>query len=300
MKLAVTGGAGFIGSHLTKQLVNEGNEVIVIDSLYRGKLENLLSVSKKINFHKIDIRDFDKLRSILKNVDGVFHEAALTDVQESFTKQKEYHDVNVTGTENVFKIAKELDFKVVYASSSSIYGNPKKIPIHENSDRKPINPYGNTKLEDEFLAERYSKEGVSIIGLRYFNVYGKGQTDSYAGVITKFINKLKEKSAPVIFGDGMQLRDFIFVKDVALANIAAMNSSVKNGFFNVGTGITTSIKQLAHILIDLSCLDIEPTYEKPLEGDVRASQADTTLTKKVLNWKYQTDLKDGLQKFFPL
>ena len=300
VKLAVTGGAGFIGSHLVKQLINEGHDVTVIDSLYRGSLENFSSIIKKIDFQKIDIRDFENLRTILKNVDAVFHEAALTDVQESFTKQKEYNDVNITGTENVFKIEKEFGLKVVYASSSSVYRNPKKIPIQENSDRKPINPYGNTKLEDEFLAERYSKEGVSIIGLRYFNVYGKGQTDSYAGVITRFINKLRERKPPVIFGDGAQVRDFIFVEDVALANIAAMKSNVKNGFFNVGTGITTSIRQLAHILIDLSGLRLEPKYEIPLDGDVRTSQADTSLARIMLNWKYRTELKEGLQKFFPL
>ncbi|MGI0004749.1 MAG: NAD-dependent epimerase/dehydratase family protein, partial [Candidatus Nitrosotenuis sp.] len=199
-----------------------------------------------------------------------------------------------------FKIAKEFGLKVVYASSSSVYGDPKKIPIQENSDRKPINPYGNTKLEDEILAERYSKEGVSIAGLRYFNVYGKGQTGSYAGVITKFINRIREKKPPLIFGDGTQVRDFIFVEDVVQANIAAMQSSVKNGFFNVGTGIVTSIEGLAHLLIEHSGLKLEPEYEHPLEGDVRISQADTTLTEKMLNWRYKTELKEGLQKFFPL
>jgi len=300
VKLAVTGGAGFIGSYLVKRLVEQGHDVVVIDSLYRGKPENLSSVSKKIKFHKTDIRDFEALRGILKSTDGVFHEAALTDVQESFTKQKEYHEVNVTGTDNVFKIAKEFGLKVVYASSSSVYGDPQKIPIKEDSDRRPINPYGNTKLEEEFLAERYSKEGVSIIGLRYFNVYGIGQTGSYAGVITKFINKLKEKTPPVIFGDGKQIRDFIFVEDVTQANIATMLSNVKNGFFNVGTGITTSVESLAHFLIEISGLKLEPVYASPLEGDVQISQADTALTRKTLNWEYKTGLKEGLEKFFPL
>ena len=300
MNVVVTGGAGFIGSYLVKQLVKTHQNVTVIDSLSRGSLSNLSSVIDKIKFHKIDIRDFDGLKEILKQAEGVFHEAALTDVQESFTKQKEYHDVNVAGTENIFRLANEFGFKVVYASSSSIYGNSKTIPINEKSERKPINPYGQTKLDDEFLAEKYSKFGVSIIGLRYFNVYGKGQTGSYAGVITKFINNLRERKPPVIFGDGTQIRDFVYVEDVALANIAAMQSSVKNGFFNVGTGITTSIKKLAQTLIDISGLSLEPKYENPLEGDVRASQADITLTKRMLDWEYQIDLKEGLKKFFPL
>lgn len=298
MRLAVTGGAGFIGSYLVKEIVRQNHTPIIIDTLFRGKLENLYPI-KNYEFHKIDIREFEKIREVLKNVDGIFHEAALTDVQESFTNQDEYVDVNIRGTENIFKIAKEFNIKVVYASSSSVYGNPEKTPIIESSRRAPINPYGNTKLEDEFLAEKYSKDGVSIIGLRYFNVYGRGQTGSYAGVITKFINNLREKRPPVIFGDGLQKRDFIFVEDVARANLASMMSNVKSGFFNIGTGITTSIKQLAEQMIILSGLKLEPKYEKPLAGDVSTSQADTALTKKLLQWEYQTKLNDGLRVFFP-
>ena len=293
MRFAVTGGAGFIGSNIVKQLLKQNHTPIVIDNLYRGKIERVSSPG--IEFHKVDIRNFDQLKKILKNSDGIFHQAALTDVQESFTKQEEYNDVNVKGTENIFKIAKEFNLKVVYASSSSIYGNPEKIPIIENSKRDPINPYGKTKLDDELIAEKYSKDNVSIIGLRYFNVYGKGQTGSYAGVITKFINKLKENKNPVIFGSGIQVRDFIFVEDVARANISAMKSNVNNGFFNVGTGITTSINQLAKIMIELSELKLEIQYEKALDGDVNNSQADTSLTESILKWKYSIKLKDGLQ-----
>jgi len=296
VKFVVTGGAGFIGNNIVRQLLKQNHTPIVIDSLYRGNIENISSLD--VEFHKVDIRDFNQLRDILKNSDGVFHEAALTDVQESFTKQQEYIDVNVKGTENIFRIAKEFDLKVVYASSSSIYGNPKKIPIKENSERNPINPYGKTKLDDEFLAEKYSKDNVSIIGLRYFNVYGKGQTGSYAGVITKFIDKLKQEKSPIIFGSGTQLRDFIFVEDVALANIVAMQSNVESGFFNIGTGVTTSIQQLAKIIIKLSGLKLEIQYEKALDGDVQSSQAETSLTESILKWKYSVGLKEGLAKFF--
>ena len=296
VKFVVTGGAGFVGNNIVKQLLKQNHTPIVIDNLYRGKIERISSLD--VEFHKVDIRNYDKLRDILKNSDGIFHEAALTDVQESFTKQQEYYDVNVKGTDNIFKIAKEFNLKVIYASSSSIYGNPKKIPIKENSERIPINPYGKTKLDDEFLAEEHSKNNVSIIGLRYFNVYGKGQTDSYAGVITKFINRLKDKKSPIIYGSGTQLRDFIFVEDVAFANIAAMKSDVKNGFFNIGTGIGTSIQQLAEIMIAISELELEPQYEKTLEGDIQSSQADTSLTESVLKWKYSMELKKGLSKNF--
>ncbi len=296
MKFAVIGGAGFIGNNIVRQLLKQNHTPIVIDNLYRGKIERISSLD--VEFHKVDIRDFNQLRNIVKNSDGIFHEAALTDVQESFTKQQEYNDVNVKGTENVFRIAKEFNLKVVYASSSSVYGNPKEIPIVENNERNPINPYGKTKLDGEFLAEKYSKDIVSIIGLRYFNVYGEGQTGSYAGVVTKFINRLKEKKSPIIFGTGTQIRDFIFVEDVALANIVAMQSNVKNGFYNIGTGITTSIQQLAKIMIDVSGLKLEPQYEKALDGDVQSSQADTSLTESILKWKYSMELKNGLAKFF--
>ena len=296
MKFIVTGGAGFIGNNIVRQLLKQNHTPIVIDNLYRGKIERISSLD--VEFHKIDIRDFDQLRNILKNSDGIFHEAALTDVQESFTKQQQYIDVNVKGTENVFRIAKEFDLKVVYASSSSVYGNPKKNPINENSERNPINPYGKTKLDDEFLAEKYSKDNVSIIGLRYFNVYGKDQTGSYAGVITKFLNRLNEKKSPIIFGTGSQIRDFIFVEDVAIANIVAMQNNVKNGFFNIGTGITTSIEQLAKIMINLSGLKLEIQYENALDGDVQSSQADTSVTETMLKWKYSVELKEGLTRFF--
>lgn len=295
MKFAVTGGAGFIGGNIVSQLITHGHTPIVIDNLFRGKLERL---PKDIEFYKIDIRDFESLENKLKNVDGVFHEAALTDVQESFANTKEYFDVNVKGTENIFRIAKEFNLKVVYASSSSVYGNSEKIPIKESYQRNPINPYGNTKLEDEFLAEKFLNS-TSIIGLRYFNVYGEGQTGSYAGVITKFLNRLREKKAPIIFGNGKQIRDFIFVEDVALANIAAMMSN-KKGFFNIGTGKATSVVDIANIMIELSGLDLHPLFEKPLDGDVQKSQADISLTNKFLNWKYKTELREGLARFFPL
>jgi UDP-glucose 4-epimerase len=297
VKFAVTGGAGFIGNNIVHLLLNQGHQVKVIDNLHTGKMENLSDVIEKIEFENIDIRDHEKLSHSLKNIDGIFHQAALTIVQESFEKEKEYHDVNVQGTENIFKIAKKEGIKVVYASSSSIYGNTEKIPIKENFPRKPINPYGMTKLNDEFLAEKYCLEGVKIIGLRYFNVYGIGQTGSYAGVITKFLNKLKESKSPIIYGGGNQIRDFIFVKDVALANLSAMESDAEDGFYNIGTGTSVSILNLAEKMIKLFKLNIKPIFNEPLVGDVMKSQADTTLTKSKLKWNYKTELDNGLQVF---
>ena len=297
MKFAVTGGAGFVGNNIVRLLVSKGYEVIVIDNLHTGKMKNLDGILEKIEFKRIDIRNFKELELILKNVDGIFHEAALTIVQESFKKEKEYFDVNVTGTENIFKIAEKFKIKVVYASSSSIYGDSEQIPIKENSERKPINPYGQTKLECEFLAEKYTKKGVNVIGLRYFNIFGKGQTGSYAGVITQFMRKLNEQECPRIFGDGLQIRDFIHVTDIAEANLSAMLNNTNSGFFNIGTGLGTKIVDLAKIMIKIFDEKFEPVFEDSLNGDIKISQANMTLTKKMINWQSKIELEEGLRKF---
>ena len=296
MKFVVTGGAGFIGSHLSEYLIKEGHSVIVIDDLSVGKIENLENIKEKIDFHQVDILDFEEMEKIVNSVDGIFHEAALASVPESFEKPELYNKVNVGGTENIFKLAKKNGFKVVHASSSSIYGNPTKVPINENDEKKSFNPYASTKIEDEMLVQKYSELGVSIIGLRYFNVYGKRQSGQYAGVITKFMERLSQKKQPIIDGDGMQLRDFVFVEDVVRANLAAMTSDLIFGFFNVGTGKAISILELAKLLIDLYGLSIEPIFGPTRKGDVKKSVADMSLAIKKLNWKPETKLEDGLLK----
>lgn len=295
MKFAVTGGAGFVGNNIVKLLINKGHEVIVIDNLHTGKLKNLEGVLEKIKFYEIDIRDKNELEKILNDVDGIFHEAALTIVQESFVKQDEYFDVNVKGTENIFEIAKKYNIKVVFASSSSIYGDSKEVPINENSSKNPINPYGETKLQDEILAKKYSNQGVKIIGLRYFNIFGKGQTGSYAGVITKFLKNIELKKPLIIYGQGNQIRDFIHVKDIAEANFTIMTSDIGQGFFNIGTGKANSINELATIMIKISNHKEGISYLEPLNGDVKESKADTSLTIKTFNWNYLIDLKEGLK-----
>ena len=295
MKYIVTGGAGFVGSNLVKLLVNQGHDVTVIDNLHTGKKENLDSLNKKIQFKNIDIRDYELLEKNLKNINGVFHQAALTVVQDSFDKPKEYHDVNVVGTENIFKLAHKNNFKVVYASSSSVYGHKNNIPIKETESREPINPYGQTKLDDEYLVKKYSKMGVKIIGLRYFNIFGKGQTLEYAGVITKFLDRIKQKKAPMIYGKGSQIRDFIFVEDIVEANFMAMTSDVSNLLVNVGTGNAISILELAQMMIKISKLDLEPLFLDPLDGDIEKSQADITLSKQSFHWNAKTKLSDWLE-----
>jgi len=193
-------------------------------------------------------------------------------------------------------LPKKNNFKVVYASSSSVYGHQDIVPILENFDKKPINPYGKTKLDDEILAEKYAKQGVKIIGLRYFNIFGKGQTLEYAGVITKFLDRLRDKKSPIIFGTGSQIRDFIHVEDVAEANLLAMRSDVSFTHTNVGTANSISILELAKTMIDISGLELEPIMEKALEGDIEKSKSDNSLARGLFDWKPERRLEDWLKE----
>ena len=295
MKILVTGGAGFIGSHIVEYLVQRGDSVTVVDNLNTGKIENLKSVFKKINFVQIDIRDFKVLKNLMENVDGVFHQAAMASVQDSFRIPEKFHDVNVNGTENIFKIAKEFGIKVVYASSSSVYGDTSILPTTESDEKRPINPYAKTKLEKDKLAEQYAKNGLKVIGLRYFNVFGPRQSKEYAGVIKLFLERIQQGLPPLVNGDGLQIRDFVYVDDVVNANILSMESDIDFEFFNIGTGTTISILDLANIIIKFSGLKIKPIHRPALPGDVRATQADITKVKTMLKWRPTTSIQDWLK-----
>ena len=295
MRYVVTGGAGFIGSHITEKLVERSDIVTVIDNMNTGKEKNLESVKGKINFIKDDILDVDLLEDVTKDVDGVFHQAALASVQDSFDKPDEYHNVNVNGTENILKLSKKYGFKVVYASSSSVYGNPIRIPIKESDEKNPINPYAETKLKKEELAIRYSEMGVKVIGLRYFNVFGKGQSKEYAGVLKLFLERIRDELSPKINGDGTQFRDFVHVSDVVNANIMSMDSDVAYGFFNVGTNTSITILDVAKTIIEYSGLDIEPTFGPALNGDVHGTVANIDLIKKEIGWKPTIMLVDWVK-----
>ena len=295
MKYAVTGGAGFIGSHLVKNLVERGDEVIAIDNLNTGKKKNIEKFSEKIDFFEVDIRDSNAIKDILKNVDGIFHEAALASVQDSFRIPEKFHDVNVNGTENIFKIAKEFGIKVVYASSSSVYGDTSILPITESDEKRPINPYAKTKLEKDKLAEQYAKNGLKVIGLRYFNVFGPRQSKEYAGVIKLFLERIQQGLPPLVNGDGLQIRDFVYVDDAVNANILSMESDIDFEFFNIGTGTTISILDLANMIIKFSGLKIKPIHRPALSGDVRATQADITKVKTMLKWRPTISIQDWLK-----
>jgi len=296
MKYVVTGGAGFIGSYITKKLVERGDTITVIDNMNTGKEKNLESIRDKINFIKGDILDMDLLEDITKDADGVFHQAALASVQDSFDEPDKYYNVNVNGTENILKLSKKYGFKVVYASSSSVYGNPIKIPIEESDEKNPINPYAETKLKKEELAIKYSEMGVSVIGLRYFNVFGKGQSKEYAGVLKLFLERIKDKLPPKINGDGTQFRDFVYVEDVVNANIMSMNSDVNHAFFNVGTNTSITILDLAKTIIKSSGLNLEPIFGPALEGDVQKTKANIDLIKEKIGWKPTIVLEEWINE----
>jgi UDP-glucose 4-epimerase len=295
MKYVVTGGAGFIGSHITKKLVERGDIVTVIDNMNTGKEKNLEAVIDKINFVKGDVLDTDLLEGITKGVDGVFHQAALASVPDSFDEPDEYHNVNVNGTKNILKLSKKYGFKVVYASSSSVYGNPIRIPIKESDEKNPINPYAETKLKKEELAIEYSKMGVRVIGLRYFNVFGKGQSREYAGVLKLFLERIRDKLPPKINGDGTQFRDFVHVSDVVNANLMSMDSDITHEFFNVGTNTTITIIDLAKTIIEYSGLNIEPIFGPALDGDVHQTKANIDLIKKKIGWEPSIMLVDWIK-----
>ena len=292
----ITGGAGFVGSHLAEELIRRGDSVTILDDLNTGKMTNLEKIKEKINFIKGDIRDHILLKDICRDKDGIFHQAARASVQESFIKPEEYQDVNVKGTENIFTQAKEYGIKVVYASSSSVYGNPIELPIKEDYPMNPINPYAQTKVDKEKLAIKYAKNGLKVISMRYFNIFGERQSKEYAGVVKLFLERIQNKLPPKINGDGLQARDFVFVGDVVKANIMAMESNVDHAFFNVGTNTNISVLELANIMIKAANLDIKPIFGPALEGDVKITIADISLIKKSLGWYPTITIQEWLKQ----
>ena len=296
MKYLITGGAGFIGSHIAENLVKQNNEVVILDNLVTGKKKNLETIRNKINFVEGSILDIDLLNELTHNVDGVFHQAALASVQDSFSKPDEYNNVNINGTENILKLAKEKYFKIVYASSSSVYGNPVQIPIKETDEKNPINPYAETKLKKEQLATKYSKDGVKVIGLRYFNVFGKRQSKEYAGVLKLFLERVRDGLPPKINGDGTQFRDFVYVKDVVNANIMSMKSEIDHEFFNVGTNSSITILDLANIIIKSAGKELQPIFGPALKGDVQKTIANIDLIKEKVGWTPTIMLEDWINQ----
>jgi nucleoside-diphosphate-sugar epimerase len=299
-KYLVTGGAGFIGSHIVEALVKAGHYVCVLDNFSSGKLTNLKGFENKIHLIKGDICSKSTCFKATKNIDFVLHQAALRSVPKSMQEPHEYNRVNVDGTLNMLEASKENKVKrFVFASSSSVYGEVKKFPEKENFIPSPISPYALSKLAGEYYCKIFSLHyGLPAIALRYFNVFGPRQTldDEYAVVIPKFINCILNNQRPPIFGNGKQSRDFTFVKNVVYANLAAASAkNVKFGVFNVATGKATTVLDLVKILNQLLGKDIKPLLLPVRAGDVFKTLADISQAAKILKFKPIFDFSKGLK-----
>jgi UDP-glucose 4-epimerase len=299
----VTGGAGFVGSHVVDRLLKEKLNVIVLDDLSSGKLENIKQHFGKKNFSllKGDIRDERFVRRVIRDVDAVIHHAALISVSESTENPLLTNDVNVTGTLNLLEASITCDVdRFIYASTCAVYGDTKTLPVREDYMPQPISPYGVSKLAAENYVRVFNDVyGLDTVCLRYFNVYGPRQAyNQYSGVITQFMSCISENRNLTIFGDGEQTRDFVNVKDIVEANVLALKSKGATGeIFNIATGVATKIEQLANMLLEAAGKPhLKILYDKPRKGDIRHSYADISKAQKKLDYKPKIPLMKGLEE----
>jgi UDP-N-acetylglucosamine 4-epimerase len=307
MKALVTGGAGFIGSHITARLLNEGHSVIVLDNFYSGKEENIKVATEGVthvaNFRLIrgDIRDYEACTEACRGVDVIFHQAALRSVPRSLECPHEYNDVNINGMLNLLRAAVECGVrKFVFASSSSIYGKTDTFPQNENDYPMPISPYALTKLVGEYYCKIYADSfDLHAVALRYFNVFGPRQAldDDYAVVIPKFISCMLNDEAPPIHGTGQQSRDFTYIEDVVTANLcAAQANNIAGEVCNVANGRTHSILSLVDVLNRILGKSIAPVFTPARAGDVPKSLADSAKARRLLNFQGTVGFEEGLRR----
>ncbi len=301
-KILVTGGAGFIGSHIVDRLLREGFEITVVDNLSTGRRENIAHHQNRRDFHFIkgDIRDTTLVKKVIEDVDAVYNEAALVGIPSSIENPLLTNEINVSGTLNLLKACTDANVKrFIHASSAAIYGKTKILPIHEKLTPQLLSPYAVSKLAAENYVKIYHKVyGLNTVCLRYFNVYGPRQTyNPYSGVITIFINNLLRKEPPIINGDGKQTRDFIHVQDVVEANMLTLTKKTAIGeVINIATGNPTTINQLAAMLQQIMKTNLKPVYTNPRPGDIKHSYADITKAKKLLQYNPKISLKNGLNQ----
>jgi UDP-glucose 4-epimerase len=300
----VTGGAGFIGSHTVERLLAEDYDVVVVDDFYSGSPDNLPSLEKRLHLLRVDVSNWNKLREELSDtvhrgdLAGIIHLAALINIVEVMSNPQRAIDVNVKGTVNILELARLYDARrIVFASSTAVHGEPVYIPVDEKHPLNPANLYGETKLFGERLLNRYLNDyGLSTIALRYFNVYGpRMRPGPYAGVVLAFIEALLHGRRPIIYGSGSQTRDFVYVKDVAEANLLALRSDY-TGALEIGSGVETSVKELYSVICSIIGRCPEPEYEPPRPGDVMRSRASIELAWKTIKWRPSTRLIDGLRE----
>ena len=302
-KALVTGGAGFIGSHLVDGLLSEGCQVTVIDDLSTGSLANLEHVKERITFYQEDIRNQEILIKAAVDCDIIFHLAAVVSVPQTVDNPIDSAMVNEMGTLFVLEAARQNKVKrVVLSSSCAVYGDDPAIPKHENMNLKPQSPYAVQKLSNEFYARLYFElYELETVCLRYFNVYGPGQDPSspYSGVISIFMTKAVSNSTPVIYGDGNQYRDFIFVADVVRANLLAAGTDEAGGkIFNIGTGDFVRINELWEMISRQADCKIKPEYKPSRPGDILESVANIDSATKILGFEPEYSFEQGLEITF--
>ena len=301
MKYIVTGGAGFIGSHIVEELAQQKHEVVIFDNLFSGKLENIQPFLKKKNvtFVQGSVTELTVLKKIFEGADGIFHEGAIASVPRSIANPLATNEANVTGTLNVLIAARDCGVrKVLFASSSSVYGNTPTLPKHEDMTPNPLSPYAVSKLTGEHYLKVFSDVyGLKTLSLRYFNVFGPRQDpkSEYAAVIPRFITKILRRESPTIYGDGRQTRDFTFVKDVVQANIRAMNSDAQ-GVFNVAYCKRIDLNELASQIMEITGITVPLVYEPPRTGDVRDSLADIRRAQDAFGYAPEYTVKKGLEE----
>ncbi len=293
----VTGGAGFIGSHIVDLLVSKGHRVVVVDDLSTGEKENL---NDKAVFYKLDIRD-EKLGDVFKeeDIDYVVHQAAQASVVKSLEDPMFDADVNLSGGINLLEYCRDVKGIVYSSSGGAIYGEPQYLPVDEEHPQTPLSPYGVTKYAfEKYLGAFHHIYDINCISLRYSNVYGPRQ-DPYgeAGVVAIFAGKMLKGEQPTIFGDGDQTRDFVYVEDVARANLLAMESNIEEGAFNISTGKETSVNQVFDVLKELTGYDGEAKHDAPIPGEVQRSALDSVKAEKELGWRAETSLHNGMATF---
>lgn len=303
MRYLVTGGAGFIGSNTVDELVRRGHSVVVLDDLSGGKEDNLAEVRNKITFIKGSITDLEIVRRAVHEAEYVLHLAARTSVPRSVKDPLETNRINVEGTLNVLVAARDAKVKrVVFAASSSAYGETPTLPKVETMQPAPISPYGVTKYVGELYAQVFGRcYGVENVSLRYFNVFGPRQDPSspYSGVLSKFVSSCLEDTQPVIFGDGEQSRDFTYVENVVQANLLACEAPNASGkVFNVGTGARFTLNHTLQLLGQIAGKQVEAKYDPPREGDIRDSQADISASRMILGYNPAVGFEEGLRRTY--
>jgi nucleoside-diphosphate-sugar epimerase len=302
MKFLVTGGAGFIGSHITERLLAGGHQVRILDNFSTGKRENI-PVSDAVSVIEGDVGDFNTVREWMEGIEVVYHEAAIASVPETVGNPLGSERTNYRGTLNVLEASRQTGVRrVIFASTAAIYGDLPELPKTENMPVRPLSPYAVDKLASEHACQVYAQlYGLETVALRYFNVFGPRQDPSspYSGVISIFADNISRGKQPNIFGDGEQTRDFVYVADVVEANIRAATAPAAAGkAINVATGSTITINELLHTVCRIQGAPFDPGYLPAREGDIRHSCADIALARTLLDWAPRVDFETGLRKLF--